>query len=108
MFHDLIAKLMRKRGIDSVNDLDEVEKKTFDDWQKVLSKEELTLPDVKEFCASQITIIENKWSDYNLEDSKKQSLIPYHTVYKSILKAIDSPKEARQALEKNLMQLVEQ
>jgi hypothetical protein len=106
--HNLLTKLLQKRGINDTRDLSKEEQKTFDDWQKVLSKEELTLPDVKDFCRNQVGIIEQKWADYNLDQEKKNNLIPYHTVYKAILRAIDSPKETRSALEKNLQQLINQ
>jgi len=72
-----------------------------------ISKEELTLEDVKQFCATQTDIIEGKWKDYGLENVKKAELIPYHTVYKTLLEAIDSPKSAREQLEKHLNQLLQ-
>jgi hypothetical protein len=105
---DLILRLLQKRGIQSVDELDKEEKKTVEEWQSVLSKDELTLEDLKGFCQSQIGIIESKWADYNLDDKMKHNLIPYHTTYKTILNVIESPKAAREALEKNLVQLLNQ
>ena len=32
---------------------------------KILSKEELTLEDIKEFCKTQCEIIEGKWRNYD-------------------------------------------
>ena len=101
----LLTKLFKKRGITDPNDLSTEEKQIFDGWQKVLSKEELTLQDVKEFCSGQVGIIENKWRDYNLSNERKAELIAYHTVYKTLLTAIDSPQTAREALEQYLNQL---
>lgn len=106
--HSLLTRLFQKRKIEKFNDLDEVEKKTFKDWEAVLSKEELTLTDVKNFCQHQVNTIEGMWKDYNTTQVKKAELIPYHTVYQTLLKAIDSPKEARSALEKNLLQILNQ
>jgi hypothetical protein len=97
--------MFAKRGIKDANQLDPEEKATFETWQAVLSKEELTMDDVKQFCRSQLDVIEGKWTDLNLEQSKKAEFIPYHTVYKSLLAAIDSPKAAREALEKQLIEL---
>ena len=105
---DILLKLLQKRGIQSVDELDKDEKKDLEQWQKTLSKEELTIDDVKEFCQSQLNIIEGKWSDYNLDNKMKHNLIPYHTVYKMLLNVIESPKAAREALEKNLQQMLEQ
>lgn len=103
--HNLLTKLLKKRGIDNTVELTSEEKVDFDSWNKVLSKEELTLEDVKKFCATQCEIIENKWKDYGVLNSEKAELIPYHTVYKTLLGVIDSPKVAREALERQLIEL---
>ena len=105
--HVLLQKLLGKRGIKDIAALDEEEKVTFQGWQKILSKEELNIDDIKEFCNSQISVIEGKWQDYNLENTKKAELIPYHTVYKTLLLAISSPKVAREALEQQLINLTQ-
>lgn len=103
--HSLISKLLKKRGIDSLDELNQEERVTFDTWQSVLSKETLSTDDIKEFCNSQIAVIEGKWRDMNGE-SKKADLIPYHTVYKMLVEVIDSPQKARKALEQQLEQLL--
>ena len=103
--HNLLLKLFAKKGIKDIKDLDAEERTTFDNWNKILSKDELTLEDVKIFCQSQIDVIENKWKDLNLENSKKAEMIPYHTVYKTILQAISSTKVVREQLEKQLLEL---
>ena len=104
--HHLINKLLGKKGITDPNQLSPEEKVTFDSWQAVLIKEELTVEEIKNFCKSQIGAIESKWANLETDNVKKAQLIPYHTVYKLILSAIDSPKNAREALEKNLTQLL--
>ena len=103
---DILGKLLRKRGLNSVDELDTDEHRTWDSWKAVLSKGELTIEDIKQFCQNQVEIIEAKWKDLNIEHSKKSELIPYHTVYKVLLSAIGSPQAAREALEKNLIQLL--
>lgn len=103
--NSLLEKLFRKRGIKDATELDPEERKDFDNWNAILSKEELTLEDVKMFCQTQCEIIEQKWRDYNLEEKKKSELLPYHTIYKTLLVAIDSPQIARSALEKQLTEL---
>lgn len=102
----ILHKLLERRGIESIDKLDKEERQTFDDWDKILSKEELTIEDIKQFCKAQIEVIEGKWKDLNVDNSKKAELIPYHTVYKTFLLAIDSPQSARESLEKNLNQLL--
>ena len=103
---DILAKILRKRGLNSVEELDKDEKQTFQNWQAVLSKDELTIEDVKNFCQSQVDVIEGKWADLNTSQDKKAELIPYHTVYKTLLLAIDSPKAQRENLENQLNNLI--
>ena len=103
--HTLLEKLLGQRGIADVKELDEEEKQVFENWNQVLSKDELTLEDIKKFCATQVLIIEGKWADYSLDNVKKAELLPYYTVYKTLLNAIDSPKVGREALEQQLIQL---
>ena len=103
--YEILQRLLTKRGI-KAEDLDGEEKKTFEGWQAVLSKEELTTEDIKNFCSQQLTVIETKWADYSVEQSKKAELIPYHHVYKTLLNVVDSPKKVREALEQNLLQLL--
>lgn len=110
--HQLLEKIFKKRGIKSFNDLDNEpnsdgspnERQTFENWNKILSKDELTTADIKEFCSSQISVIEGKWKDLTVSNEKKAELIPYHTVYKALLVAIDAPKVAREQLQKQLEQ----
>ena len=49
-----------------------------------------------------------KWKDLDTLNAKKAELIPYHVVYKTLLAAIESPKSAREALEIQLNQLLNQ
>lgn len=106
--HKLLTKLLQKRNIETIEQLDPEEKQTYESWQGILSKETLTLEDLQIFCRSQIGVIESKWSDLKVEQTRKAELIPYHTVYKLILAAIDSPQAARKALEDQLNQLINQ
>lgn len=101
-----LQKLLDKRNIKSINDLDAEEKSTFEAWDKILSKEEMSVGDIKMFCKTQIEIIENKWADLNTSAEKKSEFIPYHTVYRALLNAIDSPRLARETLENQLNALL--
>ena len=103
---NILERLLFKRGIKSIDNLDAEEKKTFSDWQKILSKEELTVSDIKTFCQSQIDVIIGKWADLNLDNDKKAQLIPYYTVYNIIKNVTDAPKVAREQLEQQLNQLL--
>ena len=104
--HGLLSKLLQKRGIDNINDLDKEEKQTWNEWEKILSKEELSIEDIKQFCNSQLGVIKGKWSNLDTDTDKKKDLIPYFVVYSTLLQAIDSPRSVRESLEKQLNQLI--
>jgi len=106
--HSLIEKLLNKRGIKNPEQLDKDERQTFENWQLVLNKDELTTKDIVSFCRSQVSVIENKWKDLEMSQAKKAELIPYHVVYKTMIAAIESPRAARDALEIQLNQLLNQ
>lgn len=113
--HALLTKWLQKKGIGGPEDLSNQplpdgtpsEKEIFERYSRILSKEELTISDVKEFCQAQLGQIEAKWKDLTIENTKKAELIPYFTVYRSLLSAIDSPKHIREAIEKQLEQLTQ-
>lgn len=102
----ILAKLLQKRGIEAVDQLTPEEKQDFETWDKILSKEELTLEDVKQFCNSQLEVIKGKWSNLDTDTDRKKDLIPYFVVYSTLLQVIDSPKLARESLEISLQQLL--
>ena len=115
--HHLIEKLFSKRGIKDFDELDNTpmsdgsptERQTFEQWNSILSRNaDATLEDVKKFCQSQIDVIEMRWRDLNIEQSKKSEWIPYHTTYKLILLATEAPRSERELLEKTLTQLITQ
>lgn len=104
--HSLLSKILNKRGIGSAENLSKDERVTFENYSKILSKEELTMDDLRKFLSSQVGVIEGKWRDLTLEQVKKAEMIPYHVVYRTLLEAIDSPKLARESLEMQLEQLL--
>ena len=106
--HGLLQKLLGQRGIETVQELDKDERLTFDNWDKILSKEELTLEDVKQFCQAQIDTIQGKWQDLNITQANKAELIPYQTIYTLLLRVIQSPRSAREQLEQQLINLTKQ
>ena len=100
---DVIGKILNKRGIKDVTELSPEEKETFENYQKILSKSEVSIEDIKHFLEDQIRVIELKWRDHTLAD--KAALIPYHTVYRILLDVMNAPQLERMSLEKHLIQL---
>ncbi len=102
----ILNKLLAKRGIKSFNELDKEEKVQFEEWKRILSKDELTIEDVKEFCKTQIDIINNKWKDLEIPQEKKAEWITPYTIYKTLQQIIESPKKGREQLEQYLNELI--
>ena len=95
----ILDRLLKKRGIESVEELSEEEKATFEGYRAVLSKKELDISDIKEFITIQLGMIEAKWKDINVEQARKEQLLPYFTAYKSILDVMSVPQIERKTLE---------
>ena len=105
--YKLLDKLLKKRGLKNETELSGEEQQTYEAWKEILSKEELSVPEMAEFCNRQISVIESKWRDLDVPQARKNEFIPYHTVYKALLEAIESPQHARKALEMQLNQLLQ-
>lgn len=112
---NILDKFLKARGLKSPDELDNTpnsdgsptEKQTFEKWRKVLSQGEvLTVEQIKEFCQSQVAIIEMKWKDMTVDNIKKAEMIPYHTIYKTLEQAMSAPKAEREQLEATLNQLI--
>jgi hypothetical protein len=103
---NILTKLLKRKGIEKIEDLSADERVVFDNYKATLAKEQLTIEDFKKFLETQITIIEGKWKNYDLENAKKAELIPYHTVFKTLLQAIEAPLVEKRALEEVLLQQI--
>lgn len=100
MEFNLLAWLSRK-GIDDPAKLTGEEKATYENYQQILSKKELTIEDLRVFLKQERAKIEAKWRTY--EPGVKDHLIPHYTVYGVILEALDAPETARKQLEEFLI-----
>jgi len=103
---NLLSRLLAKRGIEKVDDLDLEEQATFKQWEKILSDSEISVEKIAEFCKGQIHIIEGKWKAN--PGSENPKLITYHVIYKTLVELIEGPKAERENLERYLNQLLQQ
>ena len=104
--HSLLEKLLVKRGIKNVNELDTDEVQTFDGWNKILSEGEITIDKVGKFCQSQLDIIEGQLKDFDNTPQKNERLVIYFNVYKTLKDLISNPQAERSNLEKYLINLI--
>ena len=104
--HNLLEKLLTKRGIKNVNDLTPDEKDQFDSWQRILSEGEMSVEKIKEFCNLQIDTIKNQLKNMDNASQKNERLTVLFSVYDTLLTLINSPEAERITLEKYLNQLL--
>lgn len=100
----LLSKLLDKRGIQKVEDLSQEERVIYDRYKVILSGETVTVASLKEFCVSQIRLIEEKFG--GPPSSSDTYLKACLHVYLNLLKAIEAPEAERESLEKYLNQLI--
>ena len=113
--HILLTKLLNKRGIKDVAELDDrpiiegvlSEKGQFEKWNETLlgGEDVFSVDRLKSFCISQKKVIEGQWKNLDNDTRKNDRLITMHTVYSILLEAIDSPKVEREKLERELENL---
>lgn len=99
----LLSKLLDKRGIDTIEDLEPEEKQVFERWSVVLTGESVSIENLKDFCRAQIRRIEEKADGVTPLNNLQQACIH---VYIQLLKAIEAPEQERVALEQHLTQII--
>ena len=105
--HPLIANLLKKRKINSIEDLGEDEKETFDKWEATLSGGELTVDKIAEFCRRQVKVIESQYTNPDNSPKKDNFLKATLSVYSSLLKLIEGKEAEKASLERYLQQLLQ-
>lgn len=90
--HPLLSKALEKLGLKSFNDLNEIEKATFKQWEEVLRGKKITqedvLTDIKEYSEKLLTEVFNKENT----DKQRFYLLSQLEVVKYIVKLLENPK----------------
>lgn len=103
--HALLTKLLNKRGLER-DKLSEEEKKWFEEKEKILSGEDITLEKIQKFCEAQIASIEAQFKNIDNDTRKNEKLIIMHNVYSALRNVITAPAVERAALEEYLTKLI--
>lgn len=104
--NDLLSKLLGKRGI-RIDELSKEEAVDFDRWGKILSTKTVTIADLKEYLAHQLSLTEDQLDDMHNSELLVERLNILRSIYRKMIKFIDSPQIERENLEKHLKQLIE-
>lgn len=102
----ILQKLLNKRGINKIEDLSSEEQLTYRNWERTLTGETVTIESLKEFCNSQIRLIENKFASKG-ENGDDNYLKACLHVYLNLKKAMEAPEAERASLEQHLTQLIQ-
>lgn len=105
--HNTLSLLLNKRGIKDSTELTDEEKVQFETWNKILSKDELELSDLSEFCEGSLRVIETQFKDMEISDEKLKRLTIQHGIYASLRDLIVSPQAQREQLENYLTSQLE-
>lgn len=100
----LLSKLLDKWGIEKEEDLSIEEKAIYNKYKFVLTGDAVTVDSIKEFCKSQILLIETRFAaPETAHDSYLKACLH---VYLNIIKAIEAPQAERETLELHLNQIL--
>ena len=106
--HPILKQLLRKKGIEKIEELSLDEKLDFERWNTALNTEDIKMEDLVEFLKSQKSKTEDKLADHKIPKEQRLELLPYLSVYKALLALIETPKVERELAERSLEQLLKQ
>ena len=102
----ILSKILQKRGIKDITELSDEERVDFENWQKVLNKEEIQVKDILEFCEGAMTSIESQFGDVEIPDDRMAKLTLQHAVYKRLKQVIEAPETEKENLSNYLTGLL--
>ena len=103
--HNILSKYLQKVGITNIQEATKEEQQIFERYKAILEGSEVTVDKIKEFCQSQIKIIEQRFADNPKTDDDVYLKACLH-IYLNILQIIDAPTLERKNLEKHLNSLI--
>lgn len=102
----ILKKALEKLGLKSFNDLNELEKETFKQWEEVLSQGvEITSAEVVEGIKDMFETTITKLEDENLSEKARTFLLCQMKIVKYILRTIESPRAEVRKIESEISQL---
>ena len=108
MLSTLIQKILEKKKINKISELSVDEKVEYDRWNAIIEGSEITVPKIREFCESQVRLIEGRYAGGEATDKQDTMLRASLHIYLNLIKLIDSPEIERGNLEKYLTQILTQ
>lgn len=106
MAQNLLTELLKKIGVADYSQLTELERQTYQEWEKILSHE-VRIDDVAIFLENQVKRLNKDLRTAVLEGEDRQALKITAQIenYDTIITFIKQPLERRRALEQQLKNL---
>lgn len=105
-YHPLLQKALQKLGVKSFNDLNELEKETFKQWEEALARgSEITSKEVVESLKEMFEETVTKLGDDSLSEKARMFLLCQMKVVKYVLRTIESPRAEVRKVESDISQL---
>lgn len=102
---NILSKYLQKVGITNIQEATKEEQQVFERYKTILEGSEVTVEKIKEFCTSQIKIIEHRFAS-NAKPEDDIYLKACLHIYLNILQVIEAPETERENLEKHLSSLI--
>ena len=65
-----LSKILEEAGIKDFTEMNDLEKKTFEQYQQILSSPDITINDLKKIIPAQIQHLQNQVNDYDISPLK--------------------------------------
>lgn len=92
-YHPILQKALQKLGVKSYNDLNELEKETFKQWEQSLAQgDSITSEEVVESVRDMLEQTLTKLEDENLSEKARTFLLCQMKIVKYVLRTIESPR----------------
>lgn len=104
--HPLLKKALERLGLSSFNDLNDIEKETFKNWEIALSRgSSITSDEVVEAIRKMFDDTVEQLGSEKLTESERTFLLVQMKVVKYILRTVESPKADVRKIESEIANL---
>lgn len=102
----MLEKWLKKIGVNSYYDLNDEEKKTYQEYEQALSGKKLTDEEVKNWLQSELEFAVSRITEVDLKPEDEIFRKVEVRFIKKILNFIDSPKVAKKFAEKAIAEMI--
>lgn len=105
--HELIERLLNRRGIRDATELRGEERKVYDAWQAVLNKPAPSVEDIAAVIRKELDRVNDERDGYDNSEKRDLYLKAYSRTLKLIHLTITTPEKQRNELKAQLEQLLQ-